>query len=149
MASVVKICGLGNHKLSFCKKTGLFKCYKLIKKAKKNWNVILDPLLLGKIKFLGLCLIGRAEDLSRGVLSVLNESIQVDSQCHNTSLRVSPNAQTTYRQTSARSRPCGTTIKIPRPSGILSFLCTKQSEKFWKVSFELWYWRFYKLFQFW
>jgi len=68
--------------------------------------VILDSLLLGKITFPGVCLIGRAESLSRGVLSVLNESIQADCQCHNTSLRVSINAQTTYRQISARSRRC-------------------------------------------
>jgi len=48
-------------------------------------------------------------------MSVLNDSIQADSQCHNTILSVSLNARTTYRQTSARSRLCGRTIKIPCP----------------------------------
>jgi len=57
MASVVKVCGLDDHRLSFYKKTDLFKSYKLIKKVKKNLNVILDPLLLGKVKSPGLCLI--------------------------------------------------------------------------------------------
>jgi hypothetical protein len=33
MASVVKVCGLGDHRLSFYKKTDLFKSYKLIKKS--------------------------------------------------------------------------------------------------------------------
>jgi hypothetical protein len=74
--------------------------------------VILDPLLLGKIKFPGVCLRGK----SRGPLwrcMICSEWLNLGGKsCYGTSLRVSLNAQTTYWQNKARSRSGGNPLSI-------------------------------------
>lgn len=78
--------------------------------------MILDLLLLGKIKFPGVCLVGRAEALSRGVLSVLNDPVQVDSHA------TTP-AYACLKLLTDKLRCVRVPVEIPCPSGLLSVLC--------------------------